>query len=182
MTYRTTDELTAGFEQIQEAPADEGRVMQIVRRPAIGEREILAEGVVDPGQGLVGDTWTERPSRRMPEGTPHPEMQLTLMNARCAALVAGEVERWGLAGDQLYVDFDIGVENLPPGTRLQVGSAVIEVTSEPHTGCAKFAHRFGQDAMRFVNSPEGRAMRLRGMNTKIIVGGTVRPGDIIRKA
>ena len=89
----------------------------------------------------------------MSDGSANPDAQLTLMNARVVALVAGERERWPLAGDQLYVDLDLSADNLPPGTRLAVGSAVIEVTPEPHTGCAKFSARFGSEALRFVNSP-----------------------------
>ena len=90
------------------------------------------------------------------------------MNARAAALVAGDRERWPLAGDQLYVDLDLSGENLPPGTRLAIGSAVVEVTDEPHTGCKKFSARFGLDALEFVNSPEGRALNLRGINTRVV--------------
>ena len=103
------------------------------------------------------------------------------MNARAAAAIAGERERWPLAGDQLYVDLDLSLANLPPGSRVQIGSAVIEFSEAPHTGCAKFSARFGVDALRFVNSPTGRELRLRGANCRVVVAGTVRPGDAIRK-
>ena len=144
-----------------------------MRRPAEGEREVLQEGVLDTA-GLVGDRHAQHESA--PPGT-----ELTLMNARVIALIAGDRERWPLAGDQLYVDLDLSPENLPPGTRLEVGSAVVEVTDVPHTGCAKFTERFGSAAIRFVNSPSGRALRLRGMHARVIEPGTVRPGDSIRK-
>jgi MOSC domain-containing protein YiiM len=104
-----------------------------------------------------------------------------LMNARAIALIAGSRDRWALAGDQLYVDFDLSPENLPPGTRLAVGDALVEVTDELHAGCAKFTERFGSAAIRFVNSPGGRARRLRGMYAKVVTAGAVRPGDSIRK-
>jgi hypothetical protein len=142
---------------------------------------VLDGGVLDVAEGLVGDMWRRRGSRRTPDGSANPLAQLTLQNARLAALVAGERERWPLAGDQLYVDLDLSVDSLPPGTRLAVGSAVIEITPDPHTGCAKFSARFGSDALRFVNSPDGRALRLRGANARVVEAGSVRTGDAIRK-
>jgi hypothetical protein len=173
------EELEAGLPGILAAPASEGTVELVVRRPSEGEREVLEEGVLDATEGLVGDDWRNRNDRR---GRPSdPATQLTLMNARVIALVAGDRERWPLAGDQLYVDLDLRPENLPPGTRLAVGSAVVEVTDVPHTGCAKFTERFGPAAIRFVNGKDGRALRLRGMYVRIVEGGTVRPGDAVRK-
>lgn len=178
----STAELEAGLDGIRRAPGDVGTVELIVRRPAEGEREVLAEGVLDLREGLVGDMWLDRGSKRTPDGSSHSDMQLTLMSARVVDLVAaGDRERWALAGDQLYVDFDISVANLPPGTQLGLGSAVIEVTAEPHTGCAKFAARFGGDAHRFVNVKTHRHLRLRGLNAKVIQPGTVSTGDAIRK-
>jgi len=174
--------LEAGLPAIRRSPADGGRVALIVRRPAIGEREVLPEATLDPVAGLVGDTWCIRSSSRTPDRSPHPEMQLTVINARLAALVAGAVpDRRLLAGDKLYVDLDLSVANLPPGSQLQVGSAVIEVTAVPHLGCAKFCARYGGDALRFVNSPSGKALRLRGLNARILVGGTVCAGDTVTK-
>jgi MOSC domain-containing protein YiiM len=103
------------------------------------------------------------------------------MNARAASLVAIEPERRPLAGDQLYVDFDLSLSNLPPRSRLGIGSAVIEITATPHTGCAKFVARFGADAQRWVNSPQGRELRLRGANARVVQPGTVCVGDMVRK-
>ena len=148
-----------------------------MRRPAEGEREILEAGVLDLEHGLVGDRW--RPHAGGDEDGRL--AQITVMNARVIDLVAGDRDRWALAGDQLYVDFDIRRENLPPGTRVQVGTAVLEVTHVPHTGCAKFTARFGSDATRFINAKPNRELRLRGMNTRIVTPGTVRPGDAIRR-
>jgi MOSC domain-containing protein YiiM len=180
--HLTTEELEEGLGEIERAPRDAGTVELIVRRPSEGEREVLAEGVLDLAEGLVGDMWIVRGSKRTPDGSSHPDMQLTVMSARVVDLVAaGERERWALAGDQLYVDFDISVANLPPGTRLAVGTAVIEVTAEPHTGCAKFHARFGADAHRFVNTKTHRHLRLRGLNAKVVEPGTVSSGDTIRK-
>ncbi len=179
--HLTTAQLEAALDHLRSAPRDEGTVELVVRRPAVDEREVLAEGRLDLAAGLVGDTWSQRGSSRTPDGGPHPEMQLNVIGARLSTLVAIDPERRALAGDQLHVDLDLSVENLPPGTRLGLGTAVIEVTPQPHTGCAKFVARFGQDAMRFVNSPLGRELRLRGMNAKVVVPGTVRPGDPIRK-
>ena len=179
--YVEAEALEAGLAWIREAPDREGTVELVVRRPAEGEREVLEEGLLDVHEGLVGDDWLARSSGRADDGSPHLGTQLTLMNSRVIALIAGDRERWALAGDQLYVDVDLSLENLPPGARLAVGSAVVEVTDVPHTGCAKFTERFGSAAIRFVNSASGRALRLRGMNTRVVEPGAVRPGDSIRK-
>lgn len=179
--HLTTVELTAALDELRAAPADLGTVELVVRRPAAGEREVLEVGTLDPIEGLVGDNWSTRGSRQTLDGHAHPEMQLNVINARLSSLVAVDPDRRPLAGDQLHVDLDLSEDNLPPGTRLALGSAVIEVTAQPHTGCAQFVERFGRDAMRFVNSPIGRQLRLRGLNAKVVVGGTVSPGDQIWK-
>jgi MOSC domain-containing protein YiiM len=181
---RQTEELTRleeSLDHIREAPADGGSVELIAIRPAVDEREILTEARLDPEEGLVGDSWRARGSSSMPDGSANPVAQVTLMNARAAAAVAGEREQWALAGDQIYVDLDLSLLNLPAGSRIQIGSAVLEFSEAPHTGCAKFSARFGNDALRFVNSPIGRELRLRGANCRVVVGGTVRPGDTITK-
>ena len=179
--HLTRDELTAGLDHIARSPADGGRVELIVRRPQPGEREVLAEGTLHFDHGLVGDGWRVRGSTRTVDGEPHPDMQLNLMNARVAALVAIDPNRRALAGDQLYVDLDLSEDNLPPGTRLTLGSAVIEITDQPHRGCAKFSARFGLEALRFVNSEAGQTLRLRGLNARVVVPGTVRVGDPVEK-
>ncbi len=179
--HLSTAELKAGLGDVRDSPSDGGTVELIVRRPAVDEREVLAEAALDMEAGLAGDTWPVRGSKRTADGSPHPDMQLTVMNSRAALLVARAPGRRMLAGDQLYVDLDLSPANLPPGTRLALGSAVIEVTDQPHLGCAKFAARFGADALRFVNSRIGRELRLRGLNARVIVSGTVRTGDTIRK-
>lgn len=174
-------ELEAGLEAIRGAPKDQGRLELIVRRPEVEEREALEEGVLDRVEGLVGDNWKRRGSSLTADGSAHPEMQLNVMNARVIALLAQEKERWQLAGDQLFIDLDLSVENLPPGTRLALGQAVIEVTAQPHTGCAKFMARFGKEALKFVNSAEGKALRLRGLNARVVQAGAIRVGDVARK-
>jgi hypothetical protein len=176
---RTLEELEAMIDGIRDAPTETGVIELLVRRPAVDEREVVSEVRLDVAEGLVGDTWRARGSGSTPDGSADPQAQLTVMNARAAEAVAGDVSRWPLAGDQIYADFDIGVEHLPPGTRLAIGDAEIEVSKKPHTGCAKFSARFGTDALRFVNSPEGRRLRLRGMNARVTKSGTVRVGDPI---
>lgn len=179
--HLTMEELTAGLDEIRRSPRDGGVLRAIVRRPRVGEREELTEGRLDLVEGLIGDSWRARGSRKTEDGSAHPEMQINVMNARVAALVAQGRERWRLAGDQLYVDLDLGVDNLPPGTRLQVGTAVIEITSVPHLGCKKFTSRFGAAATRFVNDKEGKALRMRGVNARVVQPGNVRVGDVVRK-
>jgi MOSC domain-containing protein YiiM len=173
--------LEADLDHIRAAPADGGTLELIVRRPAVDEREVVAEARLDLEDGLEGDTWRARGSSRTPDGGPNLDAQLTVMNARVAEALAGPRERWALAGDQLYVDLDISRANLPPGSRVQIGSAVIEFSEPPHTGCAKFSSRYGVDALKFVNSPEGRELRLRGANCRVVVGGAIRAGDTIQK-
>ena len=182
VTHLTRTELDAGLESIRSAPRDAGELLMIVRRPAIGEREILDVGHLDVVDGLLGDTWKSRPSSRMPNGVPHPDMQINIMGARAIALIAGDKARWALAGDQLFLDMDLAGENLPPGTRLEIGTALLEVTGEPHTGCGKFVERFGVDAVKFVNSPVGRALCLRGINARVVRNGVVRVGDRAKKS
>lgn len=179
--HRTTDQLEAGLDDVRAAPIDVGTVELIVCRPAEGAREVLTEGRLDPEIGLVGDTWSERWSKRTPDGSPHPEMQLNLIGARFSRLISDDEAHRALAGDQLHLDLDLSEAHLPPGTRLALGSAVIEVTAEPHRGCAKFTRRFGLDAMRLVNSPAGTALRLRGVNAKVVTAGVVRPGDAVTR-
>lgn len=179
--HLTRPELEAALDAIRESPKNRGVLELIVRRPAVGEREVLHQGELDPAVGLVGDTWSRRGSRRSADGRPHPDMQLNIMNARVVALVAQDRARWPLAGDQLFADLDLGVENLPPGTRLQIGTAIIEVTAVPHTGCGKFVERFGVDAREFVNANEHRDLNLRGINAKVVQRGAIRVGDRLTK-
>jgi hypothetical protein len=179
--HRTQEQLEAGLPAIRESPRDHGTVELIACRPAPGDRTVLDTATLDAAAGLVGDSWNARPSKLMPDRRPHPDAQVTLMNARVIALVAGDREHWAIAGDQLYVDLDLSLANLPAGTRLAVGDAVLEVTALPHTGCAKFTARFGSDATRWINAPSGRALNLRGINTRIVTPGQVRRGDAIRK-
>ena len=179
--HLTMEELEAGLDEIRRAPRDEGVLQLIVRRPRVEEREVLEEAELDPAQGLVGDNWITRGSSRTADGSAHPHMQLNVINARVAALVAQAKERWKLAGDQLYLDFDLSAENLPAGTQVAIGSTVIEVTPPPHTGCMKFVSRFGLEAMKFVNSPVGRELRLRGINARVVQGGVIRVGEVVKK-
>jgi hypothetical protein len=174
-------ELEAALDGIRRSPQDDGVLELIVRRPLVGARETLDVGELDAVQGLVGDTWSQRKSRRTADGSPHPGMQLNIMNSRVIALLAERKERWPLAGDQLFLDLDLSLTNVPPGTRLALGSAVIEVTDEPHTGCGKFVSRFGVDATKWVNSPVGRQLQLRGINARVVQSGTIRVGDVARK-
>jgi MOSC domain-containing protein YiiM len=177
--HLTSSEVLAGLDVVRAAPRDEGVLELIVRRPAVGAREVMVEAELDLEQGLVGDNWASRGrSGRRPANT---DAQITVASARAIALVAGSQERRPLAGDQLYVDLDISRENLPPGTRLAIGTAVLEVTAVPHTGCKKFAARFGLEALKAFDTEEGRALNLRGINTRIVEPGTVRVGDTVRK-
>lgn len=181
MDHATAAELADALPHIRRSPATDGTVEMIVRRPAVDEREVVDEARLDPGVGLEGDTWKPRGSRHSADGSAEVERQLTLMNSRMVDLLARSRDRWPLAGDQLFVDLDLSDENLPAGTLLALGSAVIEVTPVPHTGCAKFTQRYGRDGHRFVNSEQGQSLNLRGINAKVVEAGEVRTGDPIRR-
>ena len=181
MRHLTQQELEAGLDDILRSPRDKGTLKLIVRRPETNQREVLDKGQLDPACGLVGDNWLTRGSRATADGSAHPEMQINIMNSRVIALVAQDRERWALAGDQLFIDMDLSPENLPPGTRLSIGSAVLEVTSPPHTGCKKFVARFGRDAMIFVNTGAGKQHNLRGINAKVVQAGNIQTDDMVEK-
>jgi len=181
LKHLTMEELEAALDHLRGAPKDEGVVKLIVRRPQVDEREVIDVAELDPIGGLIGDSWIRRGSRRTLDGSPHPDMQINIMNARVTALVAQELERWPLAGDQLYIDMDLSKENLPAGSRIAIGSAVLEVSPLPHTGCHKFVARFGLEAMQFVNSTVGKELCLRGINAKVVQGGVVKLGNKAKK-
>mgnify|MGYP006892697218 CR=1 FL=1 len=179
--HLTKEQLEVGLDIIFQSPKNEGALALIVRRPVSEQREVLATATLDIIEGLVGDNWRARGCSATDDGSAHPDMQLNIMNARVINLVAQTKERWPLAGDQLYVDLDLSDENLPPGTRLAIGDAIIEVTAEPHTGCKKFVARFGLEAMKFVNSGLGKKINLRGINAKVIQSGQIATNNLVRK-
>jgi MOSC domain-containing protein YiiM len=176
--HRTTDELESRVDEILAAPKDAGPIEMIVRRPAQNQREVVERADLSTELGLVGDSWIDRVDHN---GDPYFPAQLTLMNSRVADAVAINRERWPLAGDQIYVDMDISIENLPPGSRIKVGEAVVEISHAPHTGCDKFAGRFGKEALRFANVGVGRENRFRGVNAFVVESGSVQVGDKILK-
>lgn len=181
MKHLTMAELEAGLEVIRNSPKDAGVLEMIVRRPRVEEREILQEAGLSLAEGLIGDCWSTRGSSRTTDNSAHPDTQINIMNASAIALVAQTRDRWQLAGDQLYIDFDLSAENLPTGTCLALGTSVLEVTAVPHNGCRKFVARFGLDAMKFVNSRVGKQLHLRGINARVVRPGIVRVGDVVTK-
>jgi len=178
---QTSEDLEAGLDEVRRSPRDNGTLELIVRRPAEDEREVLEVGELSIDEGLVGDNWNQRPSKQTNNGGPHPDMQLNIINSRLLALVCPDPERRPLAGDQLVIDMDLTEANLPSWTRLAIGSAIIEVTDQPHTGCRKFSQRFGGDALRFINSEVGDELNLRGINARVVQPGTITRGDLVRK-
>jgi hypothetical protein len=181
VTYLPTTELEAGMEHIRQSPKDDGVLKMIVRRPQDDERESVDEAELSLVDGLIGDNWKIRGSNHTSDGSANMDAQITVMNARIIALIAQTEDHWSLAGDQLYVDLDLSEDNLPAGTRLAIGSAVIEVSAAPHTGCRKFSARFGVEAMKFVNSPEGKQLHLRGINTRVVQAGVIHVGNVVKK-
>lgn len=181
LTHLSLAELEAGLGIIRQSPQDNGLLKLIVRRPKVDEREIVNEAELNLEEGLVGDTWKARGSKATPDGSANINAQITLMNMRAIALLAQDESRWALAGDQLFVDFDLSEANLPAGARIAIGSAILEVSATPHTGCAKFSERFGKDALKFVNSPDGKQLHLRGVNARVVQAGGIQVGNVVRK-
>jgi MOSC domain-containing protein YiiM len=181
LNHLTIEQLEASLDHIRQSPSDNGVVELIVRRPRVDTREVLEEAQLDIKDGLVGDSWMYRGSSKTSDGGPHPEMQITVMNSRVVAVVAQAKERWPLAGDQLFIDLDLSKSNLPAGSQISIGCAIIEVTAPPHLGCQKFVSRFGTDAMKFVNSEVGRELCMRGVHARVVQSGLLRAGDIARK-
>ncbi len=174
LMHRTTEQLEAQLPQILAAPKDAGPIEMIVRRPDDAQREVVENAQLDPAVGLVGDNWKAR-------GSTDPETQLTLMSSRVVDAMSNDRKQWPLAGDQIYVDMDLSEANLPVGTRLTVGQATVEISSKPHTGCAKFVQRFGKDALRFANVGDGRANRFRGVYAFVVEPGEIKTGDKVTK-
>ena len=179
--HLSTPDLEAGLDDIIDSPKNQSVLDMIVSRPEEDAREVMELADLDVNVGLVGDTWQDRPSARSGDGKAHPDMQITIMNSRVANLVAQDKERWPLSGDQLFADIDLSADNMPPGTRISVGSAILVATDQPHTGCKKFAARFGADAFKFISSPVGKELQLRGINCKVVQNGEIKPGDSVKK-
>lgn len=179
--HRNAAELRAGLDEVLASPRDGGRVEAIVVRPAVNAREERSSCRLVPGRGADGDRWGRRFPEPLLPGLPEQDSEITLINARAATLVAVHRDRWALAGDQLYVDFQLAEDNLRPGDRLRVGGAQLEIVALPHNGCRKFADRFGAAALALVNSPEGRRLHLRGLYARVVTAGEVRVGDRIDK-
>jgi hypothetical protein len=180
-TQLTKVELEAGLGEILRSPKNDGVLEMIVRRPNTGDREIMQTAELNLAEGLVGDNWKSRGSSSTPGKSANPDTQITIMNSRVIALLARDRNAWPLAGDQLYVDLDLSFDNLPPGAQIAIGSAILEISDHPHTGCKKFLSRFGADAVQFVNSDTGKQLRLRGLNARIVQPGTISSGDKVRK-
>lgn len=181
MKAKDTEALQNGYDHIKKSPSDQGLLELIVIRPEEDQRLELEAGMLDETKGLIGDNWEARGSSKTDDGSAHPEMQINIMNSRVIDLITGEKSDWKMAGDQLFVDFNLNKDNVPPGTRLSVGEAVLEVTPMPHTGCEKFSKRFGIEALKFISTPEGRQWQLRGINARVVQGGAIKTGNIISK-
>ena len=179
--HLTLADLEAGLDHVRDSPKEQGVLELIVSRPEEDAREVMELADLDTKLGLVGDTWQDRPSARSADGKAHPDMQITIMNSRVAALVAQDKDRWQLSGDQLFTDLDLSAANVPPGTRISVGSAILEATDQPHTGCKKFSARFGIDALKLISSPTGKELQLRGINAKVVRSGEIKPGETVKK-
>jgi MOSC domain len=175
-------ELERGFPEVLASPQDTGRLEAIVVRPATGERQRPTSAVLTPETGIDGDRWVTDSYYKLEDGRSDPRSQLSLMNARFLRQIAGDDDAMCLSGDNLIVDLDLSDANLPPGSRLTIGDAVVvELTDKPHTGCTKFASRYGDEARAFANDKSRKAIHLRGRYARTITEGTIAVGDVVRK-
>ena len=179
--HLTETEILDGLTEVRKSPQDNGSLSAIVIRPASNERLSLQHCRLSPEGGTEGDAWARGCWMTLPDGSPHPDVQICIMNSRMIDLVAGDRDRWELAGDNLFVDLDLSRTNLQAGQLLSIGECVIEITEQSHNGCARFCQRFGAPALKVVNSPTGKKLRLRGIYAKVIKAGDVRVGDLITK-
>lgn len=179
--HLSMDELKAGLAHIIAAPDDGGELKGIVIRPEHGERLDVASAEISLAGGVHGDHWAKKCWKETEDGRPHPDVQICIMNARAIGLIAQERENWPPAGDNLFIDMNLSAENLRPGQRLALGSAVIEITDVPHNGCQSFINRYGRDACVFVNTGEGKKNRLRGIYARVVKDGRISVGDRTRK-
>ena len=179
--HLTTEQIQAGMPNINQSPSDNGTLELIVIRPESDTRRVLGQVQLSQEGGVHGDRWAKESWKKLPDGRPHPDVQVALTNARLVDLLSQTKDQWSWAGDNLFVDLDLSAENLPPGAKLSIGDTILEVTAEPHNGCKKYAQRFGKDAIRFINSPEGKKLHLRGIYARVVQAGTIRVGDAISK-
>ena len=179
--HLTTEQIETGLSTVRQSPKDHGVLRAIVIRPTVNERVSLKQAELSPEGGIHGDAWANGCWMSLPDGRPHPDVQISITNARFMDLIAQDESRWPLAGDNLYVDLDLSDENLRPGQRLAIGGVILELTAVPHNGCKKYAQRYGEDAVRFVNTPVGKSLHLRGIYARVVQAGTVAVGDTITK-
>lgn len=180
-THLTTEQIEARLDWVEASPAECGTVEGLCIRPEVNGRQELESCRLSPAEGVDGDFWVRKSFMTLDDGSSDPAVQVAIMNSRAVDVIAGSRDRWKLAGDQLFVDFDLSESNLAPGDRLHVGPAILEITPVPHTGCGMFQERFGAAAVRFYNSKVGKAMRLRGVYAQVVQEGVVSVGDTVRK-
>jgi hypothetical protein len=180
--HLSLEELQSHLDSIKQSPQDDGILKAIVIRPVSNERVGMESSVVTPDGGVHGDRWAKQAWLNLPEEELEPKAQITVMNSRAAEVIARNRARWPLAGDNLYVDLDLSEDNLQAGQQLSIGSAVFEITPQPHNGCGKFEQRFGAEALKWVNSEEGKHHHLRGIYIKVVKAGVINVDDTITKA
>ncbi len=179
--HLSREELEAALPETLPSPADNGTLDAIIVRPDKGERLDVNSVRISLAGGLEGDHWAKGCWMSTEAGEPHPDVQICMMNSRFINLIAGSRDNWPPAGDNFFVDLDLGPDNLQPGQKLAVGSAIVEITDTPHLGCDKFIERYGRDACVFVNTGEGKRLRLRGIYARVVQDGTVSVGDRLVK-
>ncbi|MGH2784053.1 MAG: MOSC domain-containing protein [Actinomycetota bacterium] len=169
--FRSLDALEAGFATMPGSPADLGALTAVVSRTELGHFANVEPVRLTPEHGVPGDAWVRKEGATL-------ESQITVMRTGVAQLIANG-RPLAVFGDNLFMDLDLSVENLPPGSRVTIGGSLLEVAAKDHKGCKKFSARFGLDALRFVSTPQGRRLRFRGLYLMVVEPGEIAPGDTV---
>ena len=170
--FRSLADLEQMLRTMPPSGEDVGHVALVMRRCEGGRRETLDSVVLAPDLGVAGDAWSRDEQRS-------PDMQIAVMEKGVAEMIANG-QPLTLFGDCLVLDLDLSAGNLSPGSRLQIGGAVLEVTPKPHNGCRKFLARFGEGALHLVSMPTLRHRNLRGVYMRVEVAGEVKPRDLVK--
>lgn len=173
----TRAELDRAWPDIMAAPKDGAAIEMLCLRPAMGERRFVDEIHVTREEGIPGERWLTQPWMRLPGGQPDPAIQVSFLQRRVLDLVWRDREGTPHPGDTFVVDMDLSEANLPAGSLLQVGSAVLEVSTVFNNACAKWKKRYGDDALDWVRAYENKEFRPRGVLAKVHRDGVFRAGD-----